>query len=237
MQPSQAWPAHAHDTRDLCAESTESPTQPGSHGPGCPPPVAPTPGPPASPPAERSRISLSSDLGGHPLRPTPTGTRHGSQAHRGHGGAEGRGTEGATFQLSSTQFSLSAMSNSLRSQGCKSSGDRHHLLARRPVNILRNLSFSKGDYSKVRHQPPKKHWTKLHFTFLYTHYINQYDFSMVLWKGCAFSLMSSFCDAEFCIYLILTQLKCQVCFCTPDYFLFISFTVLKICWKNGQQIL
>ena len=117
MQPSQAWPAHAHDTRDLCAESTESPTQPGSHGPGCPPPVALTPGPPASPPAERSRISLSSDLGGHPLRPTPTGTCHGSQAHRGHGGAEGRGTEGATFQLSSTQFSLSAMSNSLRSQG------------------------------------------------------------------------------------------------------------------------
>ena len=31
-----------------------------------------------------------------------------------------------------------------------------------PVNILRNLFFSKGDYSKVRHQPPKKHWTKLH---------------------------------------------------------------------------
>ena len=26
-----------------------------------------------------------------------------------------------------------------------------------PVNILRNLFFSKGDYSKVRHQPPKKH--------------------------------------------------------------------------------
>src|SRR5574342_1280749 len=45
---------------------------------------------------------------------------------------------------------------------CKSSGELHHLLARRPVNILRNLSFSKGDYSKVRHQPPKKHWTKLH---------------------------------------------------------------------------
>ena len=43
-----------------------------------------------------------------------------------------------------------------------------------PVNILRNLFFSKGDYSKVRHQPPKKHWPKLHFTFLYTHYINQY---------------------------------------------------------------
>ena len=57
---------------------------------------------------------------------------------------------------------------------CKSSGDWHHLLARRPVNILRNLSFSKGDYSKVRRQPSKKHWTKLHFTFLYTHYINQY---------------------------------------------------------------
>ena len=36
---------------------------------------------------------------------------------------------------------------------CKSSGELHHLLARRPVNILRNLSFSKGDYSKVRHQP------------------------------------------------------------------------------------
>ena len=122
MQPSQARPAHARDTRDLCAESTESPAQPGSrccggHGPGCPPPVAPTPGPPASPPAEQSKIGLSSDLGGHPLRPTPTGTGHGSQAHRGHGGAEGRGTEGATFQLSSTQFSLSAMSNSLRSQG------------------------------------------------------------------------------------------------------------------------
>ena len=33
------------------------------------------------------------------------------------------------------------------------------------------------------------------------------DFSVVLWKGCAFSLMSSFCDAEFCVYLILTQLK------------------------------
>ena len=33
---------------------------------------------------------------------------------------------------------------------------------RRPVNILRNLFFSEGDYSKVRHQPPKKHWTKLH---------------------------------------------------------------------------
>ena len=45
---------------------------------------------------------------------------------------------------------------------CKSLGDLHHLLARRPVNILRNLSFSKGDSSKVRHQPPKKHWTKLH---------------------------------------------------------------------------
>ena len=45
---------------------------------------------------------------------------------------------------------------------CKSSGELHHLLARRPVNILRNLFFSKGDYSKVRHQPPKKHWTKLH---------------------------------------------------------------------------
>src|SRR5574342_1131581 len=45
---------------------------------------------------------------------------------------------------------------------CKSSGELHHLLARRPVNILRNLSFSRGDYSKVRHQPPKKHWTKLH---------------------------------------------------------------------------
>ena len=57
---------------------------------------------------------------------------------------------------------------------CKSSGDLHHLLARRPVNILRNLSFSKGDYSKVRRQPSKKHWTKRHFTFLYTHYINQY---------------------------------------------------------------
>ena len=57
---------------------------------------------------------------------------------------------------------------------CKSLGDLHHLLAWRPVNILRNLFFSKGDYSKVRHQPSKKHWTKLHFTFLYTHYINQY---------------------------------------------------------------
>ena len=38
---------------------------------------------------------------------------------------------------------------------CKSSGDLHHLLARRPVNILRNLFFSKGDYSKVRRHPPK----------------------------------------------------------------------------------
>ena len=47
-------------------------------------------------------------------------------------------------------------------------------LTMRPVNILRNLFFSKGDYSKVRRQPSKKHWTKLHFTFLYTHYINQY---------------------------------------------------------------
>ena len=44
----------------------------------------------------------------------------------------------------------------------KSSGELHHLLARRPVNILRNLFFSKGDYSKVRRQPPKKHWIKLH---------------------------------------------------------------------------
>ena len=38
---------------------------------------------------------------------------------------------------------------------CKSLGDLHHLLARRPVNILRNLFFSKGDYSKVRRHPPK----------------------------------------------------------------------------------
>ena len=45
---------------------------------------------------------------------------------------------------------------------CKSLGDLHHLLARRPVTILRNLFLSKGDYSKVRHQPPKKYWTKLH---------------------------------------------------------------------------
>ena len=36
------------------------------------------------------------------------------------------------------------------------------------------FSSHQGDYSKVRHQPPKKHWTKLHLTFLYTHYINQY---------------------------------------------------------------
>ena len=38
---------------------------------------------------------------------------------------------------------------------CKSLGDLHHLLAQRPVNILRNLFFSIGDYSKVRHHPPK----------------------------------------------------------------------------------
>ena len=34
-------------------------------------------------------------------------------------------------------------------------GDLHHLLAWRPVNILKNLFFSNGDYSKVRRQPPK----------------------------------------------------------------------------------
>ena len=83
----------------------------------------------------------------------------------------------------------------------------HHLLARRPVNILRNLSFSKGDYSKVRHQPPKKHWTKLHSyrakvrwaqsrkeltqgskvtntkATTYTNYINQYTARDTVGKG------------------------------------------------------
>ena len=64
------------------------------------------------------------------------------------------------------------------------------------------------------------------------------DFSMVLWKGYAFSLMLSFCDAEFCIYLILTQLKyIRYVFVLLIISYFISFTVLKICWKNGQQIL
>ena len=42
----------------------------------------------------------------------------------------------------------------------KALGDLHHLLARRPVNIFmtlssENLFFSKGDFSKVRHHPPK----------------------------------------------------------------------------------
>ena len=46
---------------------------------------------------------------------------------------------------------------------CKSSGELHHLLARRPVNILRNLSFSKGDLFQSQAPASKKALDKAAF--------------------------------------------------------------------------
>ena len=51
-------------------------------------------------------------------------------------------------------------------------GDLHHLLARKPVNILwpfssENLFFSKGDYSQVRCHPPNA-LDKVAYLYVYT---------------------------------------------------------------------
>ena len=68
---------------------------------------------------------------------------------------EDNGGRGGVMQGQQSLILIEARLSSCKFIICKSLGDLHHLLARRPVNILRNLFFSKGDYSKVRRQPPK----------------------------------------------------------------------------------